>query len=115
MTSWRPFGLTTDASDIECTVRFEVLRDQFTPLHWFYHGIEPMALQHGLRLVAVGTGSVGYFSLVELFEKLLLGFAAFGLAQVVLDLAWYYLFSEADSIASHAYQRVQVSHGKIKD
>merc|ERR1712046_241746 len=75
---------------------------------------EPMALQHGLRLIALGTGSLGYFSFFELLEKLLLGFAAFGLAQVVLDLGWYYLFSEADSIASHAYQRVQVHHGKIK-
>lgn len=110
---WNPFGFTP-ARELDCTVRFEVLRDQFTPLQWFYHGTEPMALQHGLRLFAVGTGSVGYFSLAELFEKLLLGFAAFGLAQVVLDLGWYYLFSEADSIASHAYQRVQVNHGKIR-
>eukprot|EP00930_Biecheleria_cincta_P042498 TRINITY_DN29245_c0_g1_i2.p1 TRINITY_DN29245_c0_g1~~TRINITY_DN29245_c0_g1_i2.p1 ORF type:complete len:388 (+),score=37.82 TRINITY_DN29245_c0_g1_i2:27-1190(+) len=111
--TWNPFGFVP-ASDLECTVRFEVLRDQFTPLQWFYHGVEPMALQHGLRLVAVGTGSIGYFSFVELIEKLLLGVAAFSLAQVVLDLGWYYLFSEADSIASHAYQRVQVNHGKIK-
>lgn len=111
--SWNPFDFKL-ASDLECTVRFEVLRDQFTPLQWFYHGIEPMALQNGLRLTAVGTGSVGYFSFVELIEKLLLGFAAFGLAQVVLDLGWFYFFSEADSIAAHAYQKIQVNHGRMK-
>lgn len=62
----------------------------------------------------MGTGRIGYFSFFALLQKLLLGFAAFGLAQVVLDLGWYYLFSEADSIAHHAYEKVQVRHGKLK-
>eukprot|EP00746_Dinoflagellata_sp_MGD_P025623 gnl/MRDRNA2_/MRDRNA2_160290_c0_seq1.p1 gnl/MRDRNA2_/MRDRNA2_160290_c0~~gnl/MRDRNA2_/MRDRNA2_160290_c0_seq1.p1 ORF type:complete len:374 (-),score=46.61 gnl/MRDRNA2_/MRDRNA2_160290_c0_seq1:29-1150(-) len=94
------------AKEHRCTVRFEVLRDQFMPIKWFYHGTEPVALQHGLRLSAVGTGSIGYFSIFVLLEKLLLGFAAFGLAQVVLDLGWYYLYKEADTIAKHAYDPV---------
>jgi len=105
---WNPFGADL-ASEHECSVRFEVLRDQFTPIKWFYHGTEPIAVQHGLRLVAVGTGSIGYFSVVVLLEKLLLSFAAFGFAQVVLDLGWYYLFKEADTIAKRAYAPLEIN------
>jgi len=104
---WNPFGAVL-ASEPECTVRFEVLRDQFTPLQWFYDRTEPVAVQHGLRLVAIGTGSVGYFSLAELLEKLLVGFAAFGFAQVVLGLGWYHLFSESETIRKRAYVPVEL-------
>merc|ERR1712157_162082 len=71
--SWNPFG-ATPAGRPDCTVRFDVLRDTFTPVQWFYEGTKPVALQHGLRVTVVGTGSVGYFSYSELFEKVLLGF-----------------------------------------
>eukprot|EP00929_Paragymnodinium_shiwhaense_P039116 TRINITY_DN20570_c0_g1_i2.p1 TRINITY_DN20570_c0_g1~~TRINITY_DN20570_c0_g1_i2.p1 ORF type:complete len:367 (-),score=50.66 TRINITY_DN20570_c0_g1_i2:78-1094(-) len=84
---FNPFAATL-ANEQDCTVHFEVLRDQFTPVKWFYDGTQPVAVQHGLRLVAVGTGSVGYFSLAELLEKLLVAFAAFGFAQIVLDQMW---------------------------
>ena len=33
---------------------------------WFYEGRKPVALQHGLRLAVIGTGSVGYFSFGQL-------------------------------------------------
>merc|ERR1712050_354772 len=75
---------------------------------WFYDRTEPVAVQHGLRLVAIGSGSIGYFSLAALMEKLLVGFAAFSLAQVILDLGWYYLFSEADAIANVAFEKVDI-------
>lgn len=104
---WNPFRATL-ASAHECTVRFEVIRDQFTPVKWFYDRTEPVALQHGMRLIAIGSGSIGYFSLAVLLEKLLVGFAAFSFAQVLLDLGWYYLFSEADAIASRAYSSVEL-------
>lgn len=100
--SWNPFGLDV-ASKLECKIHFSVLRDQFTPAQWFYDRTVPVALQYGLRLTVVGTGSVGYFSAVELAEKLLVGFAAFTLAQAILDLAWYYLHPLGCVIAQHAY------------
>lgn len=33
---------------------------------WFYEGRRPIAVQHGLRLAVVGTGSIGYFSIGQL-------------------------------------------------
>ena len=33
---------------------------------WFYEGRKPIALQHGLRLAVIGTGSIGYFSFGQL-------------------------------------------------
>ena len=40
----------------------------------FYREDEPIALQHGLRLLVSGSGSVGYFSWEALLTKLLLAF-----------------------------------------
>ncbi|CAE8737154.1 unnamed protein product, partial [Polarella glacialis] len=105
--SWNPLGLET-ADALECTVSFAVLRDQFTPVQWFYDRTSPVALQHGLRLVVAGTGSIGYYSFSQLIEKLLLGFAAFGCAQTLLDMAWYYLHPKAPVIATKAYQSLQI-------
>eukprot|EP00746_Dinoflagellata_sp_MGD_P146782 gnl/MRDRNA2_/MRDRNA2_79216_c0_seq1.p1 gnl/MRDRNA2_/MRDRNA2_79216_c0~~gnl/MRDRNA2_/MRDRNA2_79216_c0_seq1.p1 ORF type:complete len:370 (+),score=32.01 gnl/MRDRNA2_/MRDRNA2_79216_c0_seq1:191-1300(+) len=100
------------AHDRKCTVRFEVLRDQFTPISWFYNGTVPVAVQHGMRLRAIGSGSIGYFSISVLLERLVLGCAAFSLAQVVLDLAWYYLLSEAETIARKAYRPLVINQWK---
>lgn len=105
------FGLDL-AWERKCTVRFEVLRDQFTPIEWFYNDTLPVAVQHGMRLYAIGSGSIGYFSLAALLEKLVLAFAAFGLAQVFLDLVWYYLLGEAETIARKAYRPLVLNNYK---
>ena len=49
-------NLDKKASDITCEVKFEMLRNEFTPVQWFYNGTDPMALQHGVRIKIIGTG-----------------------------------------------------------
>jgi hypothetical protein len=104
---WNPFNLLP-ADTLECTVRFAVLRDQFTPVHWFYDRDKPAALQHGIRLVVLGTGSIGYFSWGALLTKTLLCFTAFSFAQQLLDMAWYYLYPHSRLIAAKAYQALDL-------
>ncbi|CAL1134172.1 unnamed protein product [Cladocopium goreaui] len=105
--SWNPWQLR-DASHIDCTVHFDVLRDQFKVVQWFYEGRKPIALQHGLRLAVIGTGSIGYFSFGQLATQVLLGFTAFGLAQTCLDYGWFYLHRQAATIAGRAFSRLDL-------
>ena len=101
--TWNPLGWRT-AAQLECTVRFSVLREHFTPIQWFFDREAPVALQHGLRLQVAATGSVGYFSMETLLTKLLLAFTAFSVAQSLLDVAWYYVYPHSRLIAGRAYQ-----------
>eukprot|EP00913_Durusdinium_trenchii_P011601 g10895.t1 len=97
-----------EARELECTVHFDVLRDQFNVVQWFHEGRRPIALQHGMRLAVVGTGSVGYVSLQQLATQVLLGFTAFGLAQTCLDYGWFYLHRQSSFIADRAFLRVNL-------
>ncbi|CAK9018043.1 unnamed protein product [Durusdinium trenchii] len=105
--SWNPWRLP-EARELECTVHFDVLRDQFNVVQWFHEGRRPIALQHGMRLAVVGTGSVGYVSLQQLATQVLLGFTAFGLAQTCLDYGWFYLHRQSSFIADRAFLRVNL-------
>jgi hypothetical protein len=105
--AWNPLKLTP-AAQLDCTVRFSVLREHFTPVHWFYEREEPVALQHGLRLRVTTTGSVGYFSWHVLLTKLLLAFTAFTVAQSLLDAAWYYLYPHSRLIAEKAFHTLDL-------
>ena len=67
-----PYYAGSGSGKCRAQVRFEVLRNQFTPVQWFYDRERPVALQHGLRIVVLGTGSVGYFAVGQLLSQLLL-------------------------------------------
>jgi len=101
--AWNPFGWTP-ASQLDCTVRFKALREHFTTVRWFELREEPIAVQHGLRLTVTTTGHVGYFSWEALLTKLLLAFTAFGVAQSLLDVVWYYTYPHSRLIAAKAFQ-----------
>ena len=94
-------------------MRFAVLRDQFTPVHWFYDRDRPSALQHGIRLIVLGTGSIGYFSWGALLTKTLLCATAFSLAQQLLDFAWYYLYPQSRLIAAKAYHPLDIREARV--
>ena len=87
-----------------------MLRDQFTVVRWFYNGEAPSAVQHGLRLTVLGTGSVGRFSLGQLATSLAVCLAGFGAAQSILDLAWFYFHPRARDLAAVAYRPVTLDH-----
>ena len=105
---WNPLNVTP-ASQLDCTVRFSVLREHFTPIQTYFDRDEPIAVQHGLRLLVTATGSVGYFSWESLMTKVLLAFTAFSVAQQLLDTAWYYLSPHASAIAGKAFLELDVA------
>lgn len=111
---WNPLGLH-QASTLDCTVRFSVLRDMFNPIQWFYDGKKPVALQHGMRLSVVGTGSVGYPSSTVLLTQLLLGFTMFGFSQSILDLGWYYFHKDSVTIANKAYEPLNLDVPRLHE
>ena len=107
---FNPLGLRS-AAELSCTVSFSVLREHFTAVQWYYERVEPAALQHGLRLVVTGSGKVGYFSWEALLTKLLLSVTAFGLAQQLLDVGWYYCYRHSRLIAGKAYHALDIGDG----
>jgi hypothetical protein len=96
------------ASDVSCEVRFALVREDFTVVKWFYDGLAPVALQHGLRMRVLGTGSIGRFSWMLLGQSIVLGFGAFGIAQGILDQYWYYFHSGSNAIAPVAFRTLRL-------
>ncbi|KAJ9447739.1 hypothetical protein DIPPA_13167 [Diplonema papillatum] len=62
----KPFRVFDDS--LSCEVRFRVLRNQFTLVRRFYDGTSVAAVQHGVKITTVATGSIGYPSVGALFE-----------------------------------------------
>eukprot|EP01059_Diplonema_ambulator_P026896 TRINITY_DN4438_c0_g3_i1.p1 TRINITY_DN4438_c0_g3~~TRINITY_DN4438_c0_g3_i1.p1 ORF type:complete len:369 (+),score=120.29 TRINITY_DN4438_c0_g3_i1:96-1202(+) len=73
------------SSEIECTVHFKVLRDQFTLVKRFYQYDEEVAVQYGIKVRVVSTGSIGYPCLRSFFETLVVGLGGLALAQTIVD------------------------------
>ena len=79
------------SSDLECTIRFAVLRDQFTLVKRFYDKDSVVAVQHGLKMRVVTTGSIGYPSTRAFFETLVVGLGMLSLSQTIADFVAQFL------------------------
>eukprot|EP00040_Diaphanoeca_grandis_P028683 m.166452 g.166452 ORF g.166452 m.166452 type:complete len:421 (-) comp31429_c0_seq1:90-1352(-) len=104
---WNPFGFVRNASDVRCEIRFEVLREDFTPIQWYYDRTTPIALQHGLSIRILGRGSVGVFSWALLLQSIVLGVGAFGIVQSILDQYWYFFHAKSDDISHVAFKTIR--------
>ena len=54
------------------------------------------------------TGSIGHFSFTHLFQSIVIGFGAFGLAQVILDYYWFYFFKKRHAITPIAFHTLNL-------
>jgi len=73
-----------------------------------------MALQHGVRIKIIGTGSIGRFSVNMLLQSVVLGFGAFGIAQALLDQYWYFFHAERKAIIPTAFCTLDLVDGAVK-
>eukprot|EP01060_Flectonema_neradi_P018702 TRINITY_DN255_c3_g1_i1.p1 TRINITY_DN255_c3_g1~~TRINITY_DN255_c3_g1_i1.p1 ORF type:complete len:380 (+),score=59.59 TRINITY_DN255_c3_g1_i1:60-1142(+) len=84
----KPFS---PSDDLECTIRFAVLRDQFTLVKRFYERDSVVAVQHGLKMRIVTTGSIGYPSTRAFFETIVVGLGMLSLSQTIADFVAQFL------------------------
>eukprot|EP01064_Diplonema_japonicum_P007863 TRINITY_DN1548_c1_g1_i1.p1 TRINITY_DN1548_c1_g1~~TRINITY_DN1548_c1_g1_i1.p1 ORF type:complete len:382 (+),score=92.58 TRINITY_DN1548_c1_g1_i1:53-1147(+) len=73
------------SDELECKIQFRVLRDQFTLIKRFYSADEEVAVQYGVKIRVVTTGSIGYPCLRAFFETLVVGLGGLALAQTIVD------------------------------
>jgi len=99
---------------LQCDIAFRVLRDQFTQVKQFYNGTSLLALQHGVRLRAIGNGSVGYPSFRAALSTIVVGLALLQMATTVVDNIAYYLHPKKTIINEEVCDELDIDSTEMK-
>eukprot|EP00754_Rhynchopus_humris_P002335 Rhum_TRINITY_DN11290_c0_g3::Rhum_TRINITY_DN11290_c0_g3_i1::g.43711::m.43711 len=86
------------SSELECSVRFRIVRNQFTLAKRFYEKDAVYAVQYGVRINVVATGSVGYPDLRAFLNTIVLGLGGFAVAQTLADFVAQFIHPRKGSI-----------------
>lgn len=102
-------------SNLTCKVSFKVLRDQFTVVQRFYTPTgTSSALQYGLRLKIIGTGSIGYPSAACAIATFVVGLAMINMATVVTDIFAQFVHPKREMIISGTCKLLDLEREKVQ-